>query len=157
MQSTVTLNTDKLQVLANSLKGIAKSYVKLGVRSDRNSRYPVYDDEDSGSTNSEIARKHEFGEGKIPQRSILLKPITLLMGSRLSKVNIDEIGTVLDTIGQIGLKLVDDNFEAQGIAENWPKLSESTLMHRYENDRINNRILQDSYQLQESFGYEVVK
>ena len=38
-----------------------------------------------------------------------------------------------------------------------PKLSESTLMHRYENDRISNRILQDSYQLQESFGYEVVK
>lgn len=167
METTVTFNTDKIKDFGKSLKSFSKSYVKLGVMNERNQRVAVYPDEDIPLTNVEIARQHEFGTGSGGiVRSILRKPMNTELGNRLQNVsdntwrkNLNENGLsgLLEVMGQTGLKLINDTFKEQGIPSAWQYLSNKTLKHREENGRFSTRILQDSYQLQDSFGYEVVK
>jgi hypothetical protein len=164
METTVTLNTDSLKNLTKALKAKSKLAVKVGVMADSNSRTPVYPN-DRGLTNSQIAYKHEFGIG-VPVRSILRKPMMTLMGSRLNNVpestwkeSFDSSGIygMLEVVGQVGVKLVDDNFDSQGIPTGWRELSDATIANRKRYNRPSKLILKDSKQLESSFGYEVVK
>jgi hypothetical protein len=177
MESTVQFNIEKLEHLQSEIAKAAKSFVKVGVASGKNTRNRVYppDSETILKTNSQIAREHEFGNPfatgpngssiNIPERSILRMPMKMELKNEMSKTKTSTYETefmfyglegILDEIGQTAIGLVETNFEKEGYPQGWVPISPKTLFHRKKHGRTGQRLLDDSGQLRSSFDYEVI-
>jgi len=165
MDTEIKLDIKNLKTL---LQNIEKNVsVKVGVLSAKDSR-------SDGESNSKLAHLHEFGgisvidsrDGPkiihVPERSIMRLAIPAFLPNKVKEYksdsdNFDILGDMSEFIGLQTLEVIKDNFKQEGSAESWEILATETIKRREERGNFDDTILDDTGQLKDSFGYEVVK
>jgi hypothetical protein len=148
MESSVTLNTTKLNELMASLEKLKRKVVKIGVLNNPEQAYK--------------AMRNEFGfvtdEGYLtPARSNVRFPIESNEGmimdalkSNLKDFSEESIYKSLNEAGKMGLKAIDMAFDTQGYGT-WKDNAPMTIAEKGKNSP-----LIDTGELRKSYSYEVV-
>ena len=167
MEAEITFDTTGLRELFKNL--YKRTSVNVGVTKDKNDR------DDGFQTNSQIAEVHEFGgfingmddEGndvqiEIPERPIMRLAIPAFLPAKL-KTYQGDIGsfTPLDPLTEfVGIKAVEviqENFQEAGMPKKWAGIAPLTIERREARGNFDITPLDDTGQLKNSFGYEVIK
>mgnify|MGYP000868033099 CR=1 FL=1 len=115
----------------------------------------------SDQTNAEIGYRHEFGEGKIPQRSFIRVPLMDNLGPRLAAPEFKTVveGFLTDTasrdevlgyMAEAAEDTIDEAFETGGSGK-WPALAASTIKSKGSDE-----ILVETTQLRHSITSRVL-
>jgi hypothetical protein len=134
----------------------SKEFVKIGVLGKSQPR------SDAGPSNVELAAKHEFGEGKVPQRSFLRLTAHNAGGDFQEFVNLSAPGIfkailenrwheILDKFGAKWVEFVHNTFESQGFGT-WPALSDYTIMQRKNPKKLKLKALRESTKMLQDTG-----
>jgi len=166
MDTEIKLDIKNLKTL---LQNIEKNVsVKVGVLSAKDSRT-------DGESNSKLAHLHEFGgttEGynskgeettyEVPARSIVTVALPLELPKKAqsytpTKESLDPLGDMSEFLGMQSVEIIHNNFAVSGIGRKWDPISYMTSMMRINKGNYSNKPLIDTGQLENSFGYEVIK
>ena len=149
---------DTIEFDARGLTALLKAFknpgsVRVGVLGDKNDRT-------KGETNAKIGARHEYGDSTMPKRSFLRAPISANLQSYLDKAGVFEASAIVHVLREASLKvwlakigtvaenIVQDAFDRQG--PGWAKWKGN---YRSKTGMI----LQDTTQLRDSIGSEVVE
>lgn len=151
---TVSFDKRALDKFLKSLKGRLPS-VQVGILGDKDARTG------KAASNATIGAAHEFGTGKLPQRSFLRVPIAQNLSSYLTKYNAfdkDNLKKVIDEgklnswmaqVGFVAEQIVADAFNSGGFGE-WPPW----ITPNYQNNT--GMLLVDTQQLRNSITSRVI-
>ena len=148
-------STDILKILKEDLKDILSLSSKradVGVFHNHDRRHQPMS---GGKSNVEIAKAHEFGSGKVPKRSFLLKPITDgTIENAVGSSNIDLDKDLLSKVASIVLDKVKEEIDTNGHGQ-YPPLSEGGYKRRVMN-KNREELLRDTRQLYDSITFRVL-
>lgn len=148
-------STDILKILKEDLKDILSLSSKradVGIFEENDLRS---DPVSGGKSNVEIGYAHEFGKGKVPKRSFLLKPIadgTIEQAIEKEKLDVDK--NLLSRVASIVLDKVKEEIDTNGHGT-YPPLTDSGYKRRVSN-KNREELLRDTRQLYESIDKRVV-
>lgn len=149
-------NLKKIKVFSENLKYLKSRSAYAGVFNNEKGNQTYEEDE----TVLSVGKKHEFGYGKIPQRSFIRMPMqekkSILFKYASSQVkNVDEgkdsIHNVLDNIALKMKDIIIGAFQTGGYNK-WQKLSKVTI-----DLKGNDKILIDTSKLKDSIDCIVLK
>lgn len=127
---TIKKNFNGVRDLTDALDVLQRRKVHVGIFGDKTGRSGK-----ASLTNADIGFKHEFGDGKTPQRSFLRMPIedkgkTIFKEARLSikyLANKNDANTFLERVGAAAFNAIQMAFDTGGFGT-WAPNAYSTIM-----------------------------